>query len=179
MSIEHEINNCINTLRAGGIIIFPGETGWMIGCDVNNTEAVENILNLDTVEFPATLLDDSGKLTRYVKEIPDIIWDLIEFSKKPLHIILEKVVNIPSVLIHFDESTFSIVKDPFSLNLIHKFGKPVFAAVFTDQNHPSKQTIILNKPGYVVNLRVSSKANTENLVLLKLSPSGKIEFIKK
>ena len=179
MSIDLELTNCIKTLREGGIIIFPGETGWSAGCDLNNTKAVDLILQEKNNGYPAVLLNDPGKLTKYVKEIPDMLWDLIEFSNKPLHVILEKVVNVPAVLAEKEECIFSIVKDPFSLNLITKFGKPIFATVLNDQSHPSRQSTILNQPGYVVNLRLSSKSNTENLVILRLSPLGRIQFIKK
>ncbi len=179
MSVDLEIENCVKTLKAGGIIIFPNEAGWHIGCDLMNTETIENILRQNEYEYPAVLLHNPGNFNKYVSETPDVLWDLIEFNNKPMIVVLSKSVNVPGILLNSDECSFRIVKESFIFQVMSKFGKPLFGAVLKDQNHPVKQNNILNKTGYVVNLRLSPKSNPDNLVIMRLSPAGKIEFIKK
>jgi len=179
MSVDLEIENCVKTLKAGGIIIFPNEAGWHIGCDLLNGEAIEAILQQNECEYPSVMLHNPGNFNKYVSETPDVLWDLIEFNNKPMIVMLSKSVNVPARLVNSDECPFRIVKESFIFQVITKFGKPLFGAVLKDQNHPIKQNFILNKTGYVVNLRLSPKSNPGNLVIMRLSCTGKIEFIKK
>lgn len=179
--IESEITNCVQALRRGEFIFFPDETGWSIGCDAMNADLVKKILEDENYTEPALLLDESGRLNKFVKIIPDPLWDLVEFSSRPMNIILGKVVNLPPVLLNDQgETVFRIVKDAFSQIMTHKFGKPVFAAQLNDQSKPVVSTDgILNTPAYVVNLRIGAKSNPESLVIIRLSDGGRIEFIRK
>ena len=179
--IEGEINKCVQALRRGEYVVFPDETGWSIGCDVQNAALVKKILDSEKYISPAILLDEAGRLNKYLKVIPDTLWDLVEFSTRPMDIILGNVVNLPGVVMNeAGESTFRIVKDAFSQIMTHKFGKPVFAAQLNDQIKPVPDaTGILNTPAYVVNLRIGAKSNPGSLVIIRLSTGGRIEFIKK
>lgn len=179
--IENEINNCVQALRRGEFIIFPDETGWAIGCDALKTELIQKIKSCDAYAASSLLLDESGRLNKFVKEIPDPLWDLVEFSTRPMDIILGKVVNLPAVLLNEQgETIFRIVKDAFTQLLTHKFGKPVFAAQLADQTKPeNSESGILNTPAYVVNLRLGAKTNSDSLIIIRLSSGGRIEFIRK
>lgn len=179
--IEIEINNCVKALRGGELIIFPDETGWSIGCDASRADLVTAIIKSENYSFPVLLLDEAGRLNKFVKVIPDPLWDLVEFSSRPTNIILSKVVNLPSI--HLDEdgaAVFRIVKDAFCRMLTHKFGKPLFAAQLNEQVKPGKGTThILNTPAYVVNLRIAAATTPLSLVIIRLSEGSRIEFIKK
>lgn len=179
--IEGEINICVQALRRGEFIIFPDETGWSIGCDALKADLIQKILGSDQYTSPALLLDEAGRLNKFIKDIPDPLWDLVEFSTRPMNIILGNVVNLPPVLLNEKgESVFRIVKDAFPQILAHKFGKPVFAAQLIDQVKPVPGDAgILNTPAYVVNLRIGAKSNPDLLVIIRLSPGGRIEFIRK
>lgn len=179
MSIDLEIENCVRALRAGGIIIFPDEAGWHIGCDLRNSDVIDALLRSNISEYPAVMLHNPGNFNKYLSETPDVLWDLVEFNNKPMIIVLSKTVNVPPTLLNADECSFRIVKESFIFQVLSKFGKPLFSSVLKDQNHPEKQNNILDKTGYVVNLRLSPKSNPGNLVIMRLSPVGKIEFIKK
>ncbi len=179
MNSDLEITNSIKMLREGGIIVYPGETGWSLGCDLKNTEAVDAIFKSDLVEYPCILLNETGQLGKYVKELPDVVWDLVEFTSKPLQLIMNDVLNIPQSILPDKEATFRIVKDTFTKNILYKFGKPVFTAVLKNQMQPEHEKTILNKPAYIVNLRSGAKLSTENLVIIKLSNGNKIEILKK
>jgi len=179
--IEGEINNCVKSLRNGEYIIFPDETGWSIACDSANTELIKKIIASDQYNSHVLLLDESGRLNKFIKDIPDPVWDLVEFSTRPMNIILGNVVNLPALLLNeAGETTFRIAKEAFPQILAHKFGKPVFVASLESQIKPTPGAEgILNTPAYVVNLRISAKTNPESLVIIRLSTGGRIEFIRK
>lgn len=177
--IENEIQSCVKVLREGGFVIFPNEIGWCIGCLITNSESVA-ILAGQKFGYEAILLEDEGKLNKFVKALPDTIWDLIRFSTKPLSLLLSDAVNLPSQIVQeTGEAMFRIPKDEFTTSLLKKAGRPIFAALLPSQQQPSRETLILNKPGFVVNLRISQKSNPDQLVIIRLAPSGRIQFIKK
>ena len=178
--IENEINLGVQALRRGEPVVFPGETGWNIGCDLSKIEMVKNMMSDDSFIFPTLLLDDAGKLNKYLKVIPEMLWDLSEFSTRPLNLIVENVVNLPKEIVNeLGETTIRIVKDDFTKMLLHKFGKPVFTASLVEQQQPVQGKFnILNTPAHVVNLRIPAHTTPDSLVILRLSGSGRIEFLK-
>lgn len=160
-------------------MIFPNEIGWCIGCLITDAAAVAALAE-QNYDHGAVLLEDEGKLNKFVRELPDTIWDLIRFSSKPLSLLLADAVNLPPQLLQESgEAMFRIPKDEFSSALLKKAGRPLFAALLPSQQQPSRETLILNKPGFVVNLRISQKSTPEQLVIIRLAPSGRIQFIKK
>ncbi|MBL0340521.1 MAG: Sua5/YciO/YrdC/YwlC family protein [Bacteroidetes bacterium] len=112
MNSDLEITNCVKTLRDGGIIVYPGETGWSLATDLKNIEAAQAILECDFADFKCILLHDSGLLGKYLKEAPDVLWDLVEYTSKPLQLLFENVVNVPAQLMLNNEISFRIVKIP-------------------------------------------------------------------
>lgn len=178
--IEKEVSRCVQTIRDGGFIIFPSEIGWSIGCDASDEANVNAVISSSDYEYPSILLSDTGRLGKFAKTIPDAIWDLIEFTTKPLHLVVDEMINFPSLPFReIEDVAFRIVKDEFTIALTSKFGKPVFAAVLSSDSHPEKTNSILNKNCYVVNLRVSAKANPQNLVIIRLLKNEKFEIIRK
>lgn len=177
--IENEIQSCVKVLREGGFIIFPNEIGWCIGCLITDSDSV-SLLASQNYDHGAVLLEDEGKLNKYVRELPDTIWDLIRFSTKPLSLLLADALNLPQPIVQESgEAMFRIPKDEFTNTLLKKAGRPIFAALLPSQLQPTRETLILNKPGFVVNLRLSQKSTPEQLVIIRLAPSGRIQFIKK
>jgi len=176
--IESEALKCVRALREGSFIIFPAEIGWSIGCDAGHTENVKAIMESDNFRLGAIILDAPGRLNKYVKSIPDALWDLIEYTGKPLHLLPEDTINLPAVFNGENhQAVFRIVKDEFTLTVTSKFGKPVFAAVFASSEQPLKTNSILNNKCYMVNLRAGAKLNAGNLTVMKFSDNGKFEFI--
>jgi L-threonylcarbamoyladenylate synthase len=178
--IEKEIDKCVLALRDGGFVIFPSEIGWSIGCMANDDENIKAVLECQDYEIPAILIEAPGRLRKFVKEIPDATWDLIEFTQKPLHVTIQNILSFPSEIYkNMEEVYFRVTKDDFSISLINKIGKPLFAAALFDKTHPTKVNSVLNKNCYVVNLRASAKSTSDNLVMMRLLDGGKFEIIKK
>ena len=88
--MKEEINKALEVLKNGGLILYPTDTIWGIGCDATNAEAVDKVFKLKGREENKSLiilLDTDQKLASYVKDIPDIAYDLIEYAEKPLTIV--------------------------------------------------------------------------------------------
>ena len=178
--IEKQIVDCVNMLHNGGYVIFPSEIGWSIGCDAANNENILAILNSDNYQLQAILLEEPGKLIKYVKDFPDAGYDMVEFATKPLHLIIDDLSNLPAEALKYQkELSFRIAKDEFTLALLKKYGKPIFAAHIVNTSQPVKTVSVLNKSCFVVNLRASSKSNPDHLAVFKFSNGGKIEIIRK
>lgn len=130
--MEKDIANCIEVLKKGGTILYPTDTIWGIGCDATNQKAVDKIYRIKKrLESKSLiiLLDSAEKLSEYVKEIPEIAWDLMKSVEKPLTIIYPEAKNLPKNVTGEDNSiAIRIVKNEFCQRLIKEFGKPIVSS---------------------------------------------------
>ena len=109
--MKEEINKALKVLQDGGIILYPTDTIWGIGCDATNEEAVEKIYQIkqrSDAKSMLLLIDLPQRIPSYVQEIPEVAWDLIEYTTKPLTIIYPSVL-ITNTLIRIDESDLNII----------------------------------------------------------------------
>lgn len=129
MILADEIKQTIEILRNGGIILYPTDTIWGIGCDATNPEAVAKIYKLKQRENSKSmivLVDKVGRIPSYISEMPDLAWDLVELSDKPLTIIYPKAKNLASNLVAADGSIgIRVANHEFCSKLIGRFGKPI------------------------------------------------------
>ncbi|RYE14287.1 MAG: threonylcarbamoyl-AMP synthase, partial [Sphingobacteriales bacterium] len=127
--LRDEVAKAFKIVQDGGIILYPTDTIWGIGCDASNTEAVKKIYALKQREESKSmiiLLDNDNKLQSYISEVPDIAYDLIEFTENPLTLIMPGAKNISPALIAADGSVgIRIVKHPFCEQLIQRLRKPL------------------------------------------------------
>ncbi len=183
------MKEAIDLLRTGGIILYPTDTIWGIGCDATNPEAVEKIFALKqraSHKSMITLLESDTKLNRYVKQIPDIAWDIVELSEKPTTIIYPEGYNVANNLLAEDKSiAVRIVKEGFCHELIKKFGKPLVAtsANISDQPAPLRfediDKRILDGVDYIVNLPSDTKLKTKASSIMKIEMDGTFTLIRK
>src|SRR6201996_6645960 len=122
--LKDEVAKALKVIQEGGIILYPTDTIWGIGCDATNTEAVKKIYQLkqrDEAKSMIILLDTDAKLPSYVKEIPDVAYDLIEYTENPLTLVMSGAKNISPALINADGSIgIRIVKNQFCEQLIQR-----------------------------------------------------------
>jgi L-threonylcarbamoyladenylate synthase len=186
---KEEINKSLEVLKSGGIILYPTDTIWGIGCDATNTEAVAKIFALKKradSKSMIILLDSDNKLQSYVSEVPDIAYDLIEYAENPLTIIYSGAKNLAPNVINEDGSIgIRIVKHDFCEQLIQRFRKPIVStsANISGENSPTyfseiSQEIIDNVD-YVVDLEQESKIQKRPSTIMKLEPDGQFIFIRK
>lgn len=187
--LKAEINKALEVLKSGGIILYPTDTVWGLGCDATNPEAVEKIFKLknrDLSKSLAILLDTENKLQSYVKEVPDIAYDLIAYSEKPLTIIYSGAKNLAPNLINQDGSVgIRIPKHDFCEQLIQRFRKPIvstsanMSGESTPANFSKISQQILNGVDYIVDLEQEKVKKKQASTVMKLDPDGKFVFIRK
>ena len=114
-------------MAAGGTILYPTDTIWGIGCDATNEKAVQRVYELKRRadnKAMLVLMDSEAKLDRYVSDVPDIAWDLISVSDKPLTIIYSSAKNLATNLLGADGSVgIRITNEEFSKKLCERFRK--------------------------------------------------------
>lgn len=187
--MKTEINNALEVLKNGGLILYPTDTIWGIGCDATNEEAVERVFKLkgrDAGKSLIVLLDTENKLESFIKEVPPIAYDLIEYSEKPLTIIYSGAKNLASNVIHADGSVgIRIPRHEFCRQLIQRFRKPVVSTSANVSGKPSPANFseiseeIIRGVDYVVGLQQNDVSSVSPSTIMKLEPDGKFTFIRR
>lgn len=187
--MNEDIKKAIEVLREGGIILYPTDTIWGIGCDATNEEAVEKLYAIkhrDKSKSMLILLDNPGKLQAYIQDVPDIAWDLFDLADKPLTIIFENAKNLAPNLINSDGTIgIRITNEDFSRNLCMRFRKPIvstsanIAGQDAPQNFNDIDPEIIDMVNYVVEYRQDEMYKQTPSSIIKLGSSGEIDIIRK
>lgn len=187
--LKEEVAKALKVLQDGGIILYPTDTIWGIGCDSTNTEAVKKIYQLkqrDESKSMIILLDNDHKLLSYVREVPELTYDLIEFAENPLTLILSGAKNISPALINVDGSIgIRIVKHEFCQQLIQRLRKPLVSTSANISGKPFPKYFqdideaVINGVDYVVNLEQHSLQEKKQSTIMKLEADGRFSFIRK
>lgn len=126
---KEDLDEALKVLQSGGIILYPTDTIWGLGCDATNAAAVSRIFQLKQradEKAMLVLLDSPAKLQAYVQEVPDMAWDLIEMTTKPLTIIYPDARNLAQNLVSADQTVgIRITDELFSKTLCERFRKPI------------------------------------------------------
>ena len=184
-----EINKALEVLKKGGVILYPTDTVWGLGCDALNEEAVAKINTIKgrtSDKSFIVLLNTVNQLQSYVSEIPDVAYELIEYAENPLTIVFSEAKNVAENVINADGSVgIRVVKHAFCEELIQRFRRPITSTSANISGEPTPQFFdeitqeIIDAVDYVVDfeqeLRVVKKPST----IIKLGPSGQFEFIRK
>ena len=105
--LKEEIARALEIVRKGGIILYPTDTVWGIGCDATNTKAVERVYEIKKRQDSKaliTLVDSEAMLERYVEEVPEVAYQLMEAAVRPLTIVYDKGINLSPKLLADDGS---------------------------------------------------------------------------
>jgi len=142
--LKEEVAKALKIIQDGGIILYPTDTIWGIGCDATNTDAIKKIFALkqrDEAKSMIVLLDTENKLESYVQEVPSIAYDLIEYAENPLTLVMPGAKNISPALIANDGSVgIRIAKHNFCQQLIQRLRKPLVSTSANVSGKPSPQT---------------------------------------
>ncbi len=184
-----DLRQAVKILREGGIILYPTDTIWGVGCDATNESAVSRIYRLKKREDSKSmlvLLDHEGKLEHYISDVPAIAWELIEVSCKPLTIIYPGARNLAPNLIAEDGSIgIRITGEAFSNQLAAGLGKPVVStsANISGTAPPERFDDISDEirkgVDYIVQYRQDEITNAHPSSILKLGTGGQIRIIRK
>lgn len=186
---QTDINQALETLRNGGLILYPTDTIWGIGCDATNPEAVERVFRLkgrDQAKSLIVLLDSDHKLQSYVTEVPDVAYQLIEYTERPLTIVYSGAKNLAPNLLAPDGSIgIRIVKHPFCSPLLQRFRKPIVSTSANISGHPAPTNFgeidqsVADGVDYVVTYGQDDTRRGVASIVMKLGAGGQFSFIRR
>ena len=190
---KEDLQEALRVLRAGGIIVYPTDTVWGIGCDATNAEAVAKIYALKQREDSKSmlvLLDSPAKLNYYIADIPDSAWALLEATDnsedtKPLTIIYPNARNLAPNLVAEDDSIgIRITGETFSKALCEQLRHPIVSTSANISGEPSPQNFydisdeIKNQVDYIVSFRRGEKTKAQPSQIIKLGKDGEVTIIR-
>ena len=184
-----DLAKAVEVLRAGGIILYPTDTIWGLGCDATNVAAVKRIYEIKQREDSKSMLvlmENPNLLISYMAEVPEIAWELIEVTDQPLTIIYPKPKNLAANLLASDGSVgIRITNEAFSQQLVQRFRKPIVStsANISGQKSPQNYTEISEEVkksvNYIVTYRQDDFSRSKPSSIIKLGVGGQIEIIRK
>ena len=187
--MKNEVVKALEVVKAGGIILYPTDTIWGIGCDATNEEAVQKVMALkgrSASKSLIVLVDNDTKLASYVREIPDVAYDLIEYAENPLTIVYSNAKNLAPGVINEDGSVgIRVVKHNFCQQLIQRFRLPIVSTSANISGEPAPKNFsevsqeIIDGVDYVVNLEQEVSEEKTPSTIMKLSPDGLFTFIRR
>ncbi len=187
MDLNQEIQNTLEVLQNGGIILYPTDTVWGIGCDATNEEAVAKIYKLKKraeTQSMIVLVNSDKMIHNTFKEVPDVAWQIMDLSEKPTTLILDKPQNIAKNLIATDNTLgIRLVKDSFCFKLLEKLRKPLVSTSANISGKPTPMTFseiskeIINGVDYVVNLSREKKCGNPSTII-KIALDNQVKVIR-
>lgn len=185
--MQNEVNNAVTILKQGGLILYPTDTVWGIGCDASNAEAVSKIFKLKQRSDSKALIclvADDRMLKKYVKEIPEAAYSIIDVSEEPITIIYDNGQNLASNLMAEDNTiAIRIPNDDFCFQLLRKFNGAIVSTSANINGFPTPNSFkeitqdILKGVDYVVNLHREKPCNKPSSII-KLSSDGIVQVIR-
>ena len=189
MTREEDIRNAVEVMRRGGIILYPTDTVWGIGCDATNAEAVSRVYQIkqrDDSKALICLVDSDARLQRYVRQVPDVAWQLIDCCDRPTTLILDGAVNLAPNLIAADGSIgIRITQEAFSKELCYRFQKAIVSTSANISGEPAAQNYrdidpkIIEQVDYVCWTRRQEHLPHKPSSIIKLGQGGEVTIIRK
>ncbi len=187
--MHEDLKKALEVLKNGGVILYPTDTIWGIGCDATNAEAVQRIYKIKKREDSKSMLvlmENPALLERYVDGVPEVAWDLVEISTTPLTVIYPNAKNLAKNLIADDGSIgIRFTKEKFTTQLLQRFRRPLVstsanisgeksAAFFDEISDEIKSAV-----DYVVEYRQDDTTPAQSSSIIKLGLGGRIDIIRK
>ena len=183
-----DIREAINVMNQGGVILYPTDTIWGIGCDATNEEAVKKVYSIkQRIDSKAliTLVDNEVKVEFYVRDVPEVAWDLIEFSEKPLTIIYDNARNLaPNLLAEDGSAGIRVTKEPFSRELCMRMKRAIVSTSANISGQPSPKNFndipeeIKQAVDYICISRREEKKNPPASSIIKLGAGAEVTIIR-
>lgn len=189
MKIEDDIKKAVEVMRQGGVILYPTDTVWGIGCDATNADAVKRIYDIkrrDDSKAMICLVDSDNRLQRYVRNVPDVAWDVMELSLKPMTVVLDGAQGLAPNLIAEDGSiAVRITKEEFSKQLCYRMQKPIVSTSANISGEPTAQNFcdiseeIRSAVDYICFTRRNEHLPHVPSSIIRLRQNGEVEVIRK
>ena len=186
--IATEVHNAYEVIAKGGIILYPTDTVWGIGCDATNEEAVKKIYALkqrEETKSMIVLMNGDRMLHSVFHSIPEVAWQILDLSEKPTTLILDQPKNVAKNIIASDNTLgMRLVKEPFCFKLMERMKRPLVSTSANISGEPTPQSFkeispsIINGVDYVVQLH-HDKVNGKPSTIIKLTQDAQVTVIRK
>jgi len=186
--LTEEINNAIAVLEKGGLILYPTDTIWGIGCDATNETAVQKVYDLKQRQDSKALIclvANDPMLEKHVEHVLDVAFDIMDLSTKPTTIVYDNPKGIAKNLIASDNTlAIRVASDKFCQYLINKFKRPIVSTSANISGTPAPKSFpeidsrIIKGVDYVVNLHQDQQKNNPSAII-KLGNDGTVKVIRK
>lgn len=185
---REDISKAIEVMNRGGVILYPTDTIWGLGCDATNEEAVKRIYEIkrrNDAKALITLVDSEAKIDFYVREVPEVAWQLIDVAERPLTIIYDGARNLaPNLLAEDGSAGIRITKEEFSRNLCIRMRRAIVSTSANISGEPSPKCFadispeILKAVDYVCTSRRNETHNPPASNIIKLGVGGEVKVIR-
>lgn len=189
MNQQDDIKKAIEVMKNGGVILYPTDTVWGIGCDATNAEAVAKVYKIkhrDDSKALICLVDSPVRLQRYVRNVPEVAWQVMELATKPTTVIFDNAVKLPPNLIAEDGSIgMRVTQEDFSKELCYRFQKPIVSTSANISGEPAAENYkdiseeLLNSVDYVCYSRRQEKKPHTPSSIIRIKVNGEVEIIRK
>ncbi|MCM1107504.1 MAG: L-threonylcarbamoyladenylate synthase [Clostridium sp.] len=189
MAVEDEVKKAVEVMRRGGVILYPTDTIWGIGCDATNAEAVRRVYDIkqrNDSKALICLVDSPDRIQRYVGDVPAVAWDVLDVADRPLTVIFDGARNLAPNLIAEDGSiALRVTHEEFSRQLCYRFQKPVVSTSANLSGSPAPANFsevseeIRSAVDYIVNYRRGEKTRATSSSIIRLGAGGRVEIIRK
>lgn len=187
-AMKEDIRRALDVLNKGGVILYPTDTIWGIGCDATNEEAVSRVYAIKRrtdAKALITLVDSEAKIQGYVREIPDVAWQLIDCSTRPLTIIYDGARHLaPNLLAEDGSVAIRLTREAFSRELCLRFHRPIVSTSANLSGEPSPATFddisedIKQAVDYVCTSRRDDRTPALPSSIIKLAANGEVKIIR-
>lgn len=186
--LEEQVSEALAVLKRGGIILYPTDTVWGIGCDATNPEAVEKIYRLkrrDDRKSMLVLLDRMDNVVRYVRQVPEVAWQLFEVADKPLTLVLPEACGLAPNLVPPEKTIGIRIPDhEFCRRLIHRLNRPLVSTSANLSGEASPRTFseisaeIRGGVDWTADPAVEGKPTRKPSSIIKLGSGGEVEILR-
>lgn len=189
MKREDDILKAVEVMKKGGVILYPTDTVWGIGCDATNAEAVKRVYEIkqrDDSKALICLVDSDVRLQRYLRDADDVVWDLLTLPVKPTTVILDGVSGLADNLYAEDGSVgIRITNEDFSRQLCYRMQKPIVSTSANISGEPTAQNYcdiseeIRSAVDYICETRRQEHLPHTPSSIIKLTKQGQVTIIRK
>ena len=188
MTVRYDVAPAANVLARGGLILYPTDTIWSIGCDATDAAAVASIYKLtrrDPAESLVILVNSLEMLRQHVVHLHPRLETLLVYHQRPLTVIYDQGANLaPNLTAPNGNIAVCISRDEYCVNLIHSIGKPIVAAAAHVRENPYPSHFgeinsdIIQGVDYIEKYRQREKTRREPAVIVRLNKREELEFLR-
>ena len=185
---KEDIRRAVEVMNQGGVILYPTDTIWGLGCDATNPEAVKRIYEIKQrtdAKALISLVDSETKVQFYVKEVPEVAWDVMEFSEKPMTVVFDGGRNLaPNLLAEDGSVAIRITKEAFSKELCMRMKRAVVSTSANISGQPAPRCFseiseeIKKAVDYICTSRQDEPPTQTASSIIKLGAGGEVTIIR-